>query len=59
MRAKAARALRERRTDAREFGQNTYAVEEWLRKRLDQKPSPATEQRTRSERITVEEKRGF
>jgi hypothetical protein len=35
---KAARALRERRTDAREFGLNTYAVEEWLRKRLE-KPS--------------------
>lgn len=35
---KAARALRERRTDAREFSLNSYAVEEWLRQRLYQKP---------------------
>jgi hypothetical protein len=55
MRAKAARALRERRTDAREFGQNASAVEEWLRARLDQKPSPTNEQRVRSEKIAAEQ----
>jgi len=46
---KSARALREKRTDAREFGLNAYAVEEWLRKRLDEKPS--------SEKIAEEERR--
>lgn len=49
---KAARALRERRTDAREFGQNASAVEEWLRERLNQK-SPTAEQKIRSEKITA------
>ena len=48
--SKAARALRERRTDAREFGLNAYAVEEWLRKRLDQKPKSQKESKWQTNR---------
>jgi len=36
---KGARALRERRTDAREFGLNAYAAEQWLRERLQKTKS--------------------
>ncbi len=46
---KGARALRERRTDAREWSLNTYAVEQWLRERLDKKLSFEKEQQKEKE----------
>jgi hypothetical protein len=47
--AKATRALREKRTSAREFGLNAFAAEQWLRERLNKNPS--------SEKVAVQEER--